>query len=451
MKHPSPPSPALRRCAQAAVLVCALAASGAASAQASALDELRRQVEAGQFDAAWASAQAQIGSLGDVHFDFLYGLAAINTGRVPEGVLALERHLSAVPGNDRARLELARGYFLLGEFPRARSEFEFVLRYNPPPPVRERINGFLQAMQTRDSGDRRPAARLYAEVGGGHDTNINAGTWRDSVLFLFGPVDLTGTPSRQLPDDFTAFAVGGQQVLRVGSRLTLQAGVDLDFKRHRDEQAWDVANLTGTVGFSQLAAGALWRGTFAASAMTLGDNRYRDMLQLGGEAVWTPAAGVQLSGFAQYAELRHAGAASVQDNRATSAGASVSVSPAGWPWQPTLGARVSFTREDNADARRDDLGKDIPLLRVFASFSPLPQLRVATGALVGKSSHRAEDRISFGTVRDDELLGADLVVNWTLDPRWSLRGEALWQVTRSNQDLYDTSRKSAALKLRYQF
>ena len=155
----------LTRPARRAAVACAAAlvilASGAIAAP---LDDIRRQVEASQFGPAYATAQANPQLIGDVHFDFLYGVAAINVGRVPEGLLALERHLAAVPANDRARLELARGYFLLGEYTRARSEFEFVLRYNPPAGVKSNIAGFLQAMQTREAADRRATARFYAEA-----------------------------------------------------------------------------------------------------------------------------------------------------------------------------------------------------------------------------------------------------------------------------------------------
>ena len=44
-------------------------------------------------------------SSGDAQADFMVGLAALETGRVAEAVLALERHLAAVPANDRARLD----------------------------------------------------------------------------------------------------------------------------------------------------------------------------------------------------------------------------------------------------------------------------------------------------------------------------------------------------------
>jgi hypothetical protein len=43
------------------------------------------------------------------------------------------------------------------------------------------------------------------------------------------------------------------------------------------------------------------------------------------------------------------------------------------------------------------------------------------------------------------------VANYTIDALWSVRADASWTVTRSNQDLYDSSRKTLNVKLRYQF
>ncbi len=438
---------------RATLLATTLAAVFAtAPAAAAPLDDLRRFVETGQFEQAWQVAQTQPQLVGDVHFDFLYGVAAINVGRVPEGLLALERHLSAVPGNDRARLELARGYFLLGEYSRARSEFEFVLRYNPPAPVRERINVFLEAMQSRQAADRRSASRLYAEVGGGHDSNVNQGTWRDEVEFLFGgTVNLDGTPSQAVADGFGSVALGGQQLMRVSNRLSVFAGADLDYKRNGREQAYDQGNLGGYIGFTQLALGGLWRATLAATHLNVGSNRYRDLLQLSTEASWSLSATTQLMAFGQYAEQRFAGNDASRDGRATSLGLMFTHAPADWPGQPNLGVRLSITREDNLNKLRDDLDKEAPLLRVFASVSPAPRWRIATGLVFSRQTYGAVDVIGFGTRRQDDYLGADAVVSYAIDARWSLRGEAQWSSTRSNHDLYDATRRLAALKLRYQY
>jgi hypothetical protein len=431
-------------------LAGALLAWAAGLAAAAPLDDMRRLVEASQFDQAWATAQANPRLIGDVHFDFLYGVAALNTGHVADGLLALERHLAAVPANDRARLELARGYFLLGEYTRARAEFEFVLRYNPPAGVRASIAGYLQAMQQREAGDSRAVARVYAEAGFGHDSNVNGGTWRDNVdLGTFGTINLDGSPSRQVADDFVQAAVGGQQLMRVSPALTVFAGADLDQRSNLRQHEFDLSTAGAYVGLSQLARGALWRLTLGGNELQVGGHRYRDTLSGNLEAAFSVGPQLALQPFAQYAETRYAASAESLDARTTTLGALLNYSFEGVAWAPTVGARLSWTQEQNLRLR-DDLGYELPLLRVFASASPLPPLRVTFGLTALQRRYGGVD-LGFKTVRHDRSLGADLVLAWALDDRWSLRADLLWSDNRSNQALYDSRRSSAVFKLRYQY
>lgn len=410
---------------------------------------MRRQVEASQFEQAWATAQAHPQLIGDVHFDFLYGVAAINTGHVAEGLLALERHLAQVPANDRARLELARGYFLLGEYTRARTEFEFVLRYNPPAGVRQNIAGFLQAMQSREAGDRRASARFYAEFGLGRDSNVNGGTFRDELQLVFGPVNLIGGSSRQLADNQVLLGLGGEKVMRVTGRLSVFAGFDLDHRGNGSAHAYDLSNGGVRIGFTQLAAGALWRVSLEGSELRVGSNRYRDTLQLATEASFTPAQDLAMSAFAQYAEFRHAQADEVRDARATTLGVAATRSLPGLGGEPSLGLRLSWTEEQN-QRLRSDLSRQVPLLRLSASVSPTEKLRLSLGLTTYRQKYGNTDP-AFGSVRKDRALGVDAVANLAIDARWSLRADAMWTRNESNQDLYDSRRKAASLKLRYQY
>ena len=442
-------APAWRRCSPGHALAAAALCLASLGAAAAPLDDMRRQVEASQFEQAWATALANPQLIGDVHFDFLYGVAAINVGRVPEGLLALERHLSAVPANDRARLELARGYFLLGEYTRARAEFEFVLRYNPPAGVRANINGFLQAMQTREGADRRATARVYAEFGIGHDTNVNGGTFRDEIVLPLATLRPLGTPSGQVPDGFAQVAVGGQHLARVTNRLSVFVGGDLDHRANFTEKAYDITNAGLYAGFSQLSASALWRVTLSGGHLQVGRNPFRDTLQLSTEASVTLTPELSVMGFAQYAEYRHADADEQRDARASTLGMTLTRGFADVPGAPSVGVRLSWAQEQN-QRLRSDLSKDTALLRLFAAVTPFDALRVAAG-LTGYRQMYGKEDIVFGTERKDDALGVDLMVNYTFDPRWSLRADAAWTRNRSNQDLYDSSRKSASLKLRYQY
>jgi len=423
-------------------------------AHAAPLDDMRRQVESSQFDQAYLTAQANPQLIGDVHFDFLFGVAAINVGRVAEGVLALERHLTAVPANDRARLEMARGYFLLGDFPRARLEFEFVLRYNQPAGVRANIDSFLQAMQARETSDTRASARLYVEASAGYDSNVNGGTYNES--YQVGALSLAPDPgSRQVGDSFGQVALGGQHTMRVSSRLSVFVGGDADLRQHRERQPFDLSNLSLYLGFSQLSRVAQWRTTLTAGQMVVGDNRYRDNLQVGTEATFTFSQDRSLLLFGNFAQWSHAAADGNRDANVTTLGAMFSQSlPSLWG-SPTLGARLTYVQEDNQRLRKD-FSKKGPSLRAFVAVTPFDKLRVSMGLTGGVETYGGPDFFfesqgATNAVREDKSVTADLNANYALDARWSLRLEGSWKRLESNQDLYDNDRKSLALKLRYQF
>ena len=53
---------------------------------------------------------------GDPAFDYALGIAALDSGRYGEAIIALQRVLAVQPGNAQARAELARAYALAGRF-----------------------------------------------------------------------------------------------------------------------------------------------------------------------------------------------------------------------------------------------------------------------------------------------------------------------------------------------
>ncbi|MCS6920481.1 MAG: hypothetical protein NZM07_00925, partial [Elioraea sp.] len=85
------------------------------AARGAPADEVRRLVEAGRSVEAYALGREHPQEFGKPEFDFYFGIAAIDAGHAGDGVLALERYVVQFPENLRARLELARGYFVLGE------------------------------------------------------------------------------------------------------------------------------------------------------------------------------------------------------------------------------------------------------------------------------------------------------------------------------------------------
>jgi hypothetical protein len=415
---------------------------------AAPLDDVRRLVESSQFDQAYQTSLRNPQMIGDVHFDFVYGLAAIGSGHVPEGVLALERHLAAVPANDRARLELARGYFLLGEYARARSEFEFVLRYDPPLGVRENIARFMQAMELRDSEQSRSSSRLYVEAGGGHDSNVNGGTFHSSFQLADGLQELE-PGSRGLPDNFMQVAAGGQKTMRVSNRLSVFAGFDIDHKQNTHYRDFDLSSANVTVGFSQIEGRWLYRGSASYTHQWVGEDRNRETIALNGEANLNLDSVTALTLLGQYAEYRHPAVDSVRDARATTLGAMVTRSFPDVAGAPSAGLRISWAQEDNL-AVRPDLGRRLPMLRMFGAVSPAESWRIASGLTLLGQKYRAGD-LAFLSTRADNTVIFDLSATYALAPRWTLRGEFLFYQNRSNQELYEYRRHYIALKSRYQY
>lgn len=430
--------------AAAALLACA-------AARAAPLDDIRRFVEAAQFEQAWALGQANPQLIGDVHFDFPYGVAAISTGHVAEGLLALERHLAAVPGNDRARLELARGYFLLGEYGRARAEFEVVLRYNPPAGVRASIQTYLQTMQAREGQSQRAGARLYVEAGLAHDNNVNLGTYHDQVTVLGSEISLEGSPSRQRRDEQFLAAFGIGRTYRVTNRFSAVAGLDFDHRENRHAREFNLTNGNGYIGFTQLSGLALWRATVGLGELMVAGRRYRDTLSVDGEAEIGASAGTTFTLFTRYAEFRQAQPDDKRDVNASTLGATVTWRPEGAPGSPSLGLRGSYTSEHSV-AFRPDLSHDSAFARVFASVAPSDRLLVSGGLSFRHDRYGADEPLVAPPLRRRDLwLNADLLAVWNIDANWSLRGEASWTINRSNDALFEYGHKMAALKLRYQY
>ena len=100
-----------------AVLVLLLVFSGRAiSAEDPVLNEALALIKSREYKSAYKMLEPlESERAGDVDFDYLFGVSAIDSGNVTRGVFALERVLAIQPNHAQARAEIARAYFQLGE------------------------------------------------------------------------------------------------------------------------------------------------------------------------------------------------------------------------------------------------------------------------------------------------------------------------------------------------
>ncbi len=134
----------------------------------------------------------------DPDTNFYLGRTAFEFGDFEAPVMAFERVLIAVPESDdpgdqlmrnRAKLELARSYFMLGVHDMAKLYFEQVLASNPPEEVRRSIGSFVQRIE------RANQTQFFGGVltlGTHWDTNINVSPQNTSITIpaFPGPVNV---------------------------------------------------------------------------------------------------------------------------------------------------------------------------------------------------------------------------------------------------------------------
>ena len=172
---------------------------------------------------------------------FLIGLAGIEASRRPgtsekarEALLdaaieALRTMLVRDPELVRARLELARAFFLKGEDTLARGHFDQVLAGKPPAPVVLNVNRFLNIMRAR----KRWSVRVGAAIA--PDSNIGAGS-DERTIYIFG------LPFRRNQEELTSSGIGiavwagGEYQYPVSPRWRLRAGADVSRREYRSDE-----------------------------------------------------------------------------------------------------------------------------------------------------------------------------------------------------------------------
>ena len=161
------------RLASLALSALAITAASSAIAQAQ-LDRARELLRAGNAKAAYEELSKMQNELsGQAEFDYLYGVAALDSGRIEEAIIAFERVLALIPNHAGAQMDLARAYYAAGSFDLAEAAFLKLQRSNPPPAAQEAIARYLDAIDARKR-QTQPGWIGYGEVAIGYDSNITA-------------------------------------------------------------------------------------------------------------------------------------------------------------------------------------------------------------------------------------------------------------------------------------
>jgi hypothetical protein len=446
----TPPPQSIEVRAQARLRrIAAVAALGLASlARAAPVDDLRSLVEEGRSEEAYNAfcAGSDIATRPRA-YDLWCGVAAVDLGRAGEGVLALERYVLEFPDDLRARLELARAYFQAGDNVRAREEFETVAKAGPPPDVQAGIERYLAALDARE-GRYRPRRTAYLEIGGGYDSNANAGVAQADIgLPVLGPVTVADI-GVQKASAFGWLAGVGRLDHPIAPGWVLNASGYANGTFYTQASEFNLGAAGAALGATRNAGANIYTLTYAHSEIVLDGSRYR----------WTDGLGLEwrrqlseLSSFAlipQYARLAYSGENAARDSDLVALSAAYRRV---WlkSWHPVLNALAFYGDEHNREGR-PDLGRWLYGGAADVTVSPSPFWALNAG--IGYVESRYQGQIPLIDVeRLDRNLTLSLSAAYLIDAHWSVRAEYQYFHNASNLELFEYSRHVGAVKLRYDF
>jgi len=428
-------------------LIASAALGWAFAAHAAPADDVRRLVERGLADQAFAIGARHPELQGNAEFDYYFGVAAIESGRAGAGVLALERYLARFPRNDDARMRLGLGYLELGEEVRGRAELVRALQSEPRADTRSVIRSYLDQVRVREPRERS-SAKAYFEAGAGTDSNLNAGVPSGALgLKLPGTVPLpAGGPRTR--GDFAAYAAGGALSRPLGPGATLFGAVALDSRNYASRRDADFLHAGAAGGASFARSSDLYRVALAQSTLWIGGARLRSAAGVGG--AWRHSLDelrrVQLS--AHWAREDFFGAEAARGADYAALGLDYrQLVIAGWRPVLTLGA--SYGDEHNAE-QRPDLGRALYGLRAGIEIAPAARWGLSARLSYLESRYDGPDPV-LGGKRTDRYAQLEAAATYLLDRSWSMRGELLVADNRSTLQPYRYTRALGAVKLRYEF
>lgn len=382
--------------------------------------------------------------LGDPDFDYALAIAAIDSNRPGEAIMALQRVLALQPGNAPARAELARAYAMAGDIDTAKQQFDTVLD-DPtlPDPVRQRFTGIVR-QYGRDIRGGGSSVSGFADISAGWDSNINSATELTSIVIpLFaglGPGTLGGA-ARAMEDEFIDAQAGLSGVTAIGRQDRLFGSVLGGWRENLSDDLFDQQSLTGTAGYAHSFADRdVISLSLQAQQFWLGGSSYRQ--GYGAIAQYTHLVGgdaLSISG--QYYRFDYDRDALRDADRLAAA-----VSYASRHWVFTVNAGKEETRRAAGDANSHvfagaNLGAELPLSKRIAFVG---------GIAFDLRRHDAADML-FLVKRKEERVDASLGLKLLVSRNIYLRPRVTYTRNWSNIGLYDFDRWTAGLGARVEF
>lgn len=382
--------------------------------------------------------------IGDTLFDYYFGIAAVDAGRAWMGVLALERFMLKDPSNLLARLELGRGYLVIGDYVRAEREFTYVLRKNPPKPVVRTIDRYLADIRIRRDRVKMSYGAFF-EGGVGYNSNVNSGVGGSDIkLPFFGDVKLSNDALQK--SSLLSEGAGGAFVsLPIKGHLQALASLTGTYRNHAQIKGYDIGSVVGNLAIGQVSKDLTLTAGPTYGVVYLDGFKFRETLgaNISFRKALTPQTEL-LSDFS-FQKLSYSGVNENRSGRLYSGSVGLDRS-FNLPMKPVVSVLGYYAKESN-DRGRDDFSRKVMGSNVTVAIVPAPFWAFSVGGGLSHWDYDAPDPL-FVTRRKDWFKSAEVKLQYELQKGLTLRLEAQTSEDDANLPLYQFHQNQVKLVLR---
>ena len=437
------------------ILLC-LQTSSFAAENNSPVAEMDRLIAAEQYQQAYDLGFANLEQWeGESEFDFFYGLAALESGNANESVFALERVISNASDTglrERARIELARAYFVTNNLTASESLFNTVLSGNPPQNVQQNIQAFLQLIAARRDA-QAPSLSFGISSLLGSDDNINSATSNGLIdTPLIGQIELN-QDAQETEDNFSNSSLS----MAYSHPFTRDRSIDLLFSLSRlnnlSTDQFDLDNIRAEVAYTWGNQVHRVRHSASIGKVDLDGIPFQDSLGLTTSWQRTGSNGWYQSLTGSYTQLRYdtGNGGTLNDLRdvdQTLLNGSLTKIAGAFTHSVNL-----YHADENpvASARGEHNGRKFSGIAYSLLYALNAQHTPYLRASAQNVDHDSEHPVFFNTQRSDDTESVALGWFWQFNGSFLFSAEAAYTDNDSNLSLFDYSRFRYQMGFRYQF
>ncbi|MGA7595029.1 MAG: tetratricopeptide repeat protein [Gallionella sp.] len=424
-------------------------ATAEAGARQKLLQDAAKLINSGKAADAYALlAPQQTNLAGDPDYDYLLGIAALDSGKPNEAIFALERVLAVNPDNLQARAEIARAYFATGEKELARQEFEAVQSRHPPREVNATIQKFLDAINQGQSSSTLLSGYLEAAVGS--DSNVNSATGNSQVAIpAFGGAIATLSASGiETRDSFANISGGGNVRHALSSDWSMFGGASFDQRLNSTQHIFNTGTINGNAGLNLTKAENSYSAALQLQSFRVDNKRYRDGTGMTMQWQRDLKNSSQFSSYIQYTDLKYPDQSVRDANRYVLGAAYASV--LGGNYTPAMYFGLYAGEEKEKQAGVPYLGQKLYGVRTGGELSISAQTKLFGSVSVESRRYGGEDPF-FLVTRKDTQADLNMGAKYVMRKLWTLTPQLAYTRSQSNIVINEYKRTVLSISLRRDF